>query len=157
MKTKKTIVNFIVLAGLAVALTACGSSNVAKSRVPTSSSSAGVAASPLQGYWQGPCGSEYINSMVSFEFDGATFKQYQDQYSSNDCSDDYPLSTIEVDGSFQVQSQGTQGMIQLTPNNGQAATVEEYFLNGNVLQFGSSNSQGITTFAVGSYTKYTGN
>jgi hypothetical protein len=157
MKTKKTIVNFIVLAGLAVALTACGSSNVAKSRVPTSSSAAGAMATVLQGYWQGPCNAEYINSMVSYEFDGATFKQYQDQYSSSDCSDDYPLKTAEVDGSFQVQSQGGQGMIQLAPNNGTAATVEEYFLTGNTLQFGSSDSQGITTFAVGSYTKYTGN
>jgi hypothetical protein len=157
MKTKKTIVNFILLASFAIALTACGSSNgVAKGRTPPPSTAAGVAASPLQGYWQGACNAEYINSMVSYEFDGATFKQYQDQYSSNDCSDDYPISTQEVDGSFIVQSQSGESYIQMSPNNGQAASVQQYFLSGNTLQFGSS-SQGITTIAAGSYTLYTGN
>jgi hypothetical protein len=157
MKTKKTIVTFVVLAGLAIALTACGSSNsVAKGRVPPPNAAGTAASSPLQGYWQGACNAEYVNSQVNFEFDGAIFKQYQDLYSSSDCSDDYPLSTTEVDGSFQVQSQGGQGYIQMTPNNGQAATIEEYFLSGTTLQFEPS-TQGTTSQALGSYTLFTGN
>jgi hypothetical protein len=156
MKTKKIIVNFILLAGLAVALTACGQSTTAlkNGRVPPPSA-AGTAASPLQGYWQGTCGAYLLNSEMSYQFNGSTFKQYQDIYNSSDCSDDYPSSTVEVDGTFQLANEGAE-IIQLTPNNGQAPIQDVYSLNGTTLSIESMSSNG-TTSALQTFMLYTGN
>jgi len=159
MKTKKTIAKIIFLSSLAIAFTACGSSNGFKQgRVPPTASAAGAAATPIQGLWQGGCGTELLDSIVSYEFNGSSYNVYTDFFGTDSsCSDSSWVSTTEVSGSFQVSAEGTQGTIQLNPSNGTSPTQEEYFLNGGTsLSLQEVNASG-STFNLQSYTLSTGN
>lgn len=155
MKAKKTIIQLLVLSGMAISLSACGQSNAKQGRVPQPS--AGSVSTPLQGYWIGTCNG--TNYQESYQFDGYNFKYYDDIYPTTDpnCQNPFPTSTTEIDGTFQLSSQyASSSSIMLTPNNGQQATYEQYILSGNTLQFGSVAQSGSNPNPT-IFTLYTGN
>lgn len=166
MKTKKTIIQLLVLSGIAISLSACGQSNYKSSRVPTSSAAGGMA-SPLQGYWVSSCSeSAGINTQLSIEFNGNTYTQYDDQFNSSNCSDPEPFSTTMSSGTFTLvnQSYGTGygNTIDFTPTSGTLSSsplegYEQYVLTGNSLQFVSVDQTGYTNADSPIYTLYTGN
>jgi hypothetical protein len=160
MRTKNTIAKIILLSGLAIALTACGSSKSALlgSRVPTASAG-GTAVTSLEGYWLGSCGGlTGIGLQQSFAFTGSTYTLYQDQYSADDSScSNSPISTTQTMGSFQLTNQSSEPMIEFMPSNGQASYAE-YALSGTSLQLiQTDQATGLSSPASGVFTLYTGN
>jgi hypothetical protein len=155
MKNKKTIAQFILLSGLAVALTACGSSKDAymQSRVPAAGAG-GAQTTSLEGYWVGTCGSiTAINQIQSYAFVGATYTFYTDQFAAddNDCSNS-PISSTQVTGSFTLSSTGGYPSIEFMPSNGQA-TYSEYNLSGTSLQLITTDQvSGLSAPASGVFT-----
>jgi len=137
MKNKKTIAQLILLSGLAVALTACGSSKDAfmQGRVPAAGAG-GAQTTSLEGYWVGTCGSiTAINQIQSYAFVGSTYTFYTDQFSAddNDCSNS-PISSTQVTGTFSLSSASGYPAIQFMPSNGQQSA-SEYTLSGTSLTF----------------------